>query len=64
MKLFHTPNFMSIGTIAIELRVFRKKKNHGQMGKLFIAVIFTFGAFQQRYMLSFHIFSAVKSYMT
>ena len=42
---------MSIGTMAIELRVFKKKKkkkkkkkNMDKMGKTFLGIIFTFGA--------------------
>ena len=42
-----TPTFMSIGTTAIELRVFKKKKekkNMDKLGKTFLGIIFTFGA--------------------
>ena len=40
---------MCIGTTAIELRVFKKKKkkekkNMDKMGKTFLGIIFTFGA--------------------
>ena len=42
-KLVQTPSFMLID---IELRVFKKKKkNMNKMGKLFLAIIITFGAF-------------------
>ena len=54
---------MSIGTTAIELRVFKKreKKKHG---KIILGIIFDFDAFLLRYLvailLSFHMFSAIK----
>ena len=45
---------MSIGTTAIELRVFKKKKkkkkkNMDKMGKTFLGIIFTFGALLLRF---------------
>ena len=54
---------MSIGTTAIELRVFKKKKkkkkkkkNMDKMGKTFLGITFTFGALLLRCILfSFHI---------
>ena len=44
---------MSIGTTAIELRVFKKKKkkNMDKMGKTFLGIIFTFGAFLRRFLV-------------
>ena len=43
-----TETFMSIGTTAIELRVFKKKKkekkNMDKTGKTFLGIIFTLGA--------------------
>ena len=38
---------MFIGTADIELRVFKtkEKKNMDKMGKIFVLIIFTFGAF-------------------
>ena len=45
---------MSIGTTAIELRVFKKKKkNMDKMGKTFLGIIFTFGALLLVYCLVF-----------
>ena len=40
-------SFTSIGTTVIELREFKKKKknNMDKMGKLLLAIIFTFGVF-------------------
>ena len=61
---------MSIGTTAIELRVFKKKKkkkkkkNMDKMGKTFLGIIFTFGALLLRFLVSFHIISAIKLLMT
>ena len=56
--------FMSIGTMAIELCVFKKKKkrkkNMDKIGKAFLGIIFTFGALLLRFLVNFHIFSAVK----
>ena len=46
----------SIGTTAIELRVFKKKKrikNMDKMGKTFLGIIFTFGALLLVYCLVF-----------
>ena len=48
--------FMSIGTTAIELRVFKKKKkkekkNMDKMGKTFLGIIFTFGALLLRFLV-------------
>ena len=50
---------MSIGTTAIELRVFKKKKkkkekekkNMDKMGKTFLGIIFTFGALLPRFLV-------------
>ena len=48
---------MSIGTMAIELRVFKKKKkkkekkNMDKMGKTFLGIIFAFGAFLLRFLV-------------
>ena len=51
---------MSIGTTAIELRVFKKKKkkkkkkekkNMDKMGKTFLGIIFTFGALLLRFLV-------------
>ena len=44
---------MSIGTTAIELRVFKKKKKKktDKMGKTFLGVIFTFGALLLRFLV-------------
>ena len=47
---------MSIGTTAIELRVFKKKKkkekkNMDKMGKTFLCIIFTFGALLLRFLV-------------
>ena len=44
---------MSIGTMAIELRVFKKKKKQEEenMGKTFLGIIFTFGAFLLRFLV-------------
>ena len=63
---------MSIGTTAIELRVFKKKKkkkkkkekkkkekkNMDKMGKTFLGIIFTFGAL----LLRFLVYSLVFTY--
>jgi hypothetical protein len=54
---------MSIGTTAIELRVFKKKKkkkkkNMDKMGKTFLGIIFTFGAL----LLRFLVYSSVFTY--
>ena len=48
---------MSIGTTAIELRVFKKKKkkkkkkNMDKMGKTFLGIIFTSGALLLRFLV-------------
>ena len=49
---------MSIGTTAIELRIFKKKKkkkkkkkNIDKMGKTFLGIIFTFGALLLRFLV-------------
>ena len=46
---------MSIGTTAIELRVFKKKKkerkNTDKMEKAFLGIIFTFGALLLRFLV-------------
>ena len=47
---------MSIGTTAIELRVFKKKKkkkkkNMDKMGKTFLGITFTFGALLLRFLV-------------
>ena len=49
---------MSIGTTAIELRVFKKKKkkkkkkkNMDKMGKTFLGIIFTFGALLLKFLV-------------
>ena len=45
---------MSIGSTAIELRVFKKKKkkkNMDKMGKTFLGIIFMFGAFLLRFLV-------------
>ena len=48
---------MSIGTTAIELRVFKKKKkekekkNMDKMGKIFLGIIFTFAALLLRFLV-------------
>ena len=47
---------MFIGTMAIELRVFKKKKkkkkeNMDKMGKTFLGIIFTFGALLLRFLV-------------
>ena len=47
---------MSIGTTAIELRVFKKKKkkkkkNMDKMGKPFLGIILTFGALLLRFLV-------------
>ena len=45
---------MSIGTTAIELRVFKKKKKKkkmDKMGKTFLGIIFTFGALLLRFLV-------------
>ena len=43
---------MSIGTTAIELHVFKKKKkNMDKMGKTFLGIIFTFGALLLRFLV-------------
>ena len=51
---------MSIGTTAIELRVFKKKKkkkkkkekkNMDKMGKTFLGIIFTFGVLLLRFLV-------------
>ena len=51
---------MSVGTTAIELRVFKKKKkkkkkkekkNMDKMGKTFLGIIFTFGALLLRFLV-------------
>ena len=49
---------MSIGTTAIELRVFKKrkkkkkkKKNMDKMGKTFLGITFTFGALLLRFLI-------------
>ena len=47
---------MLIGTTAIELRVFKKKKkkekkNMDKMGKTFLGIIFTFGALLLRFLV-------------
>ena len=60
---------MPIGTTVIELRELKKKKkkknnNINKMGKLFLAIIFTFGVFLTEIfcmMFSFHTLSAIKS---
>ena len=47
-------NFHVIGTTAIELRVFKKKKekkNMDKMGKTFLGIIFTFGALLLRFLV-------------
>ena len=44
-KLVHLSSFTPIGTTVIELREFKKKKNMDKMGKLLLAIIFTFGVF-------------------
>ena len=48
---------MSIGTTAIELRVFKKKKkkNMDKMGKTFLGIIFTFGTEIFGILFSFHV---------
>ena len=52
MKLVQTPTFMSVGTTAIELRVFKKKKkNMDKMGKTFLGIIFTLGALLLRFLV-------------
>ena len=61
---------MSIGTTAIELRVFKKKKkkkkekkNMDKMGKTFLGIIFTLGALILPFfgiLFSFYILSALK----
>ena len=57
---------MSIGTMVIELREFkkkkkkkRKKKNMDKMGNLFFAIIFTFGDFKFRYLAYCLVFTYV-----
>ena len=48
---------MSVGTTAIELRVFKKKKkkkkkkNMDKMGKTFLGIIFTLGAILLRFLV-------------
>ena len=43
---------MSIGTMAIELRVFKKKKQKmDKMGKTFLGIIFTFGALLLKFLV-------------
>ena len=45
---------MSIGTTAIELRVFKKKKKKkkkDKMGKTFLGIIFTLGALLLRFLV-------------
>ena len=47
---------MSVGTTAIELRVFKKKKkkkkkNMDKMGKTFLGIIFTLGALLLRFLV-------------
>ena len=47
---------MSVGTTAIELRVFKKKKkkkkkNMDKMGKTFLGIIFTLGALFLRFLV-------------
>ena len=47
---------MSIGTMAIELRVFKKKKkkkkkNMDKMGKTFLGITFTFGDLLLRFLV-------------
>ena len=51
-----TETFMSIGTTAIELRVFKKKKkkekkNMDKTGKTFLGIIFTLGALLLRFLV-------------
>ena len=58
---------MSIGTMAIELRVFKKKKiNMDKNGKTFsgIILLFTFGAEIFGILFSFHMLSAIKNLIT
>ena len=53
LKLVYTPTFMSIGTTAIELRVFKKKKKkkkEKKMGKTFFGILFIFGALLLRFL--------------
>ena len=41
-----------LGTTTIELRVFKKKKkNMDKMGKIFLGIIFTFGALLLRFLV-------------
>ena len=52
---------MSIGTTAIELRVFKKKKkkkkNMDKMGKTFLGIIFTFHALLLRFLVYYLVFT-------
>ena len=51
---------LSIGTTAIELRVFKKKKkkkNMDKMGKTFLGIIITFGALLLRFLVYCLIFT-------
>ena len=41
-----------------------RRRKHGQMGKTFLGIIFTFGALLLRLLFSFHILSAIKLLMT
>ena len=53
---------MSVGTTAIELRVFKKKKkkkkkNMDKMGKTFLGIIFTLGALLVRFLVYWLVFT-------
>ena len=56
---------MSIGTMVIELREFKKKKkkkkkekkNMDKMGKTFLGIIFTFGALLLRFLVYYLVFT-------
>ena len=41
---------MFIGTADIELRVVKEKENMDKMGKIFLGIILTFGAFLLRFL--------------
>ena len=54
---------MSIDTTAIELRVFKKKKEKKNMGKTFLGIIFTLGALLLRFLVyCFHILRGFQNF--